>query len=75
MAWVGIVNGRVLPIHWFDGNVTAEPYLKMLKMLFGQLFGGKKTYVSKKIGPGFIQLMKSLISHRKSLMDELFQID
>ena len=31
MAWVGIVNGRVLPIHWFDGNVTADAYLKMLK--------------------------------------------
>ena len=75
MVWVGIVNGRVLPIHWFDGNVTADPYLKMLKVLFGQLFGGKKAFGSSKIGPEFIQLMKSLISHRKSLMGELFRID
>ena len=31
MAWVGFVGGRVLPIHWFDGSVTGDAYLKMLK--------------------------------------------
>ena len=31
MAWVGIVGGRVLPIHWFDGNVTVEASLTILK--------------------------------------------
>ena len=31
ISWVGIVGGRVLPNHWFDGNVTAEASLTMLK--------------------------------------------
>lgn len=31
MAWVGIVDGQVLPITWFDGSVTGEKYLDMLE--------------------------------------------
>ena len=31
MAWVGIVNGRLLPIHWFAGSVDGNQYLNMLK--------------------------------------------
>ena len=31
MAWVGIVDGQVLPVHWFQGSVTGQSYLDMLK--------------------------------------------
>ena len=31
MALVGFDGEHVLPIHWFDENVTGEAYLKMLK--------------------------------------------
>lgn len=31
MAWVGIVDGRCLPVHWFKGSVNAEAYLEMLQ--------------------------------------------
>ena len=31
MAWVGIVDGRVLPITWFQGSVTGLSYLEMLE--------------------------------------------
>ena len=31
MAWVGIIDGSVLPVHWFEGNVTSSSYLDMLK--------------------------------------------
>lgn len=31
MAWVGIVDGRCLPVHWFVGSVNGESYLEMLQ--------------------------------------------
>ena len=31
MAWVGIVDGQVLPVHWFQGSVDSSTYLSMLK--------------------------------------------
>ena len=31
MAWVGMVDGRILPIYWFEGSVNGEKYLDMLK--------------------------------------------
>ena len=31
MAWVGFVDGKILPITWFDGSVKADTYLDMLK--------------------------------------------
>ena len=34
MCWVGVVDGRVLPIHWFEENgscVNGDSYLDMLK--------------------------------------------
>ena len=31
MAWVGMVDGRVLPITWFQGSVTGQNYLEMLE--------------------------------------------
>ena len=33
MAWVGIVNGRVLPVYWFEGSVTSNKYLTMLETM------------------------------------------
>ena len=30
MAWVGIVDGKVLPVYWFEGSVTGKGYLQML---------------------------------------------
>lgn len=31
MAWAGIVDGKCLPIVWFEGSVNGEVYLKLLK--------------------------------------------
>ena len=31
MAWVGVVDGRVLPVHWLTGSVNAAAYLQMLQ--------------------------------------------
>ena len=31
MAWVGILDGRVLPPYWFEGSVNQVSYLDMLK--------------------------------------------
>ena len=31
MAWVGFVNGKFLPIHWFEGNVDGDQYKSMLE--------------------------------------------
>ena len=33
MAWAGLIDGKVLPIHWFEGSVNAASYLAMLKGL------------------------------------------
>lgn len=30
MAWVGIVDGKCLPVHWFEGSVNSATYLEML---------------------------------------------
>ena len=31
MAWVGIIDGKCLPVHWFEGPVNGATYLKMLE--------------------------------------------
>ena len=31
MAWVGIVDGQVLPIHWFNSSVNGQSFLDMLE--------------------------------------------
>ena len=31
MVWAGFVNGRFLPLHWFEGSVTSDTYLNMLR--------------------------------------------
>ena len=31
MAWTGIVDGKCLPVVWFEGSVNSEVYLKVLK--------------------------------------------
>ena len=31
MAWVGILDGRCLPVHWFQDSVNAQSYLEMLQ--------------------------------------------
>ena len=31
MAWVGNVDDKVLPVHWFTGSVDAAAYMGMLK--------------------------------------------
>ena len=33
MAWAGLVDGKVLRIHWFEGSVDAAAYLAMLQGL------------------------------------------
>ena len=57
-------------IHWFDGNVTGDAYLKCCRMLFGLLFGGRKAFGFSKMGPECTQLMMTLIFYRKNSMDE-----
>ena len=31
MAWVGILDAQVLPVHWFSGSVDDPTYLEMLR--------------------------------------------
>ena len=31
MCWVGIVDGKILPVHWFEGSVNKDSYLAMLE--------------------------------------------
>ncbi|KAF0292002.1 hypothetical protein FJT64_016980 [Amphibalanus amphitrite] len=31
MAWVGVVDGKCLPVHWFTGSVNSDAYLEMLQ--------------------------------------------
>ena len=31
MALAGFVDGKLLPIHWFEGSVNGESYIKMLE--------------------------------------------
>ena len=33
MAWVGIIDGRCLPVHWFEGSVNGATYLEMLETI------------------------------------------
>ena len=43
MAWVGILDGRVLPVHWFQGSVDAKAYLEMLKEVVWPAIRGRAT--------------------------------
>ena len=31
MAWVGIVDGTMLPVHWFQDSLDSKTYIDMLK--------------------------------------------
>ena len=43
MAWVGIVDGQLLPVHWFEGNVDSETYLHMLQTVVWPAIRGRAT--------------------------------
>ena len=43
MAWVGIVDGKVLPVHWFQGSVDSPTYLNMLKTMVWPAIRGQAT--------------------------------
>ena len=44
MAWVGMVDGRILLVVWFEGSVNSEAYLEqVLKKPFGLLLKGGNT--------------------------------
>ena len=43
MAWVGIVDGQVLPLHWFQGSVTGQSYLDMLEGVVQPVVRGSAT--------------------------------
>lgn len=43
MAWVGIVDGRCLAVHWFEGPVNGEEYLKMLQTVMWPAVRGLAT--------------------------------
>ena len=73
-AWVGIVGGRVLPIHRFDGNVTAEAYLSMLKDVVWPAVKRKKDLRFQTDGARVYATYDVLDFLQKKLMDELFLI-
>ena len=43
MAWVGIVDGKVLLVHWFQGSVDSAAYLNMLQTMVWPAIRGKAT--------------------------------
>ena len=43
MAWVGIVDGKVLPVHWFEGSVDSNKYLDMLQTKVWPAIKGRST--------------------------------
>ena len=43
MAWVGIVDGKVLPVQWFDGSVNSNKYLSMLKTMVWPAVRGRSS--------------------------------
>ena len=43
IAWVGIVNGRVLPVYWFEGSPTSNKYLIMLETMVWPAIRAKAT--------------------------------
>ena len=43
MAWVGIVDGQVLPVHWFEGSVDGPTYLAMLQTVVWPAIRGRVT--------------------------------
>ena len=43
MAWVGIVDGVVLPVHWFEGSVDGPTYLGMLQTMVWPAIRGRAT--------------------------------
>ena len=43
MAWVGIVDGKVLPVHWFQGSVDGPSYLGMLQNIVWPAIKGRAT--------------------------------
>ena len=48
MAWVGIVEGRILPVVWFEGSVNSDVYLEQVFKKFYVEFGeelGNKTSI------------------------------
>ena len=43
MAWVGLVDGKCLPVHWFHGSVNSDAYLEMLKTVMWPAVKAKAT--------------------------------
>ena len=66
---VGFVDGRVLPIHLFDGTDTADAYLKM----FASYLGERNTFGSSKMEPERTQPIISSIFYRENCLDEFFK--
>ena len=71
MAWVGIVDGQVLPVHWFQGSVTGQSYLDMLKNVVWPAVRGKSTGFSR-MGLESIQPMMFKNFLQKNFMVESF---
>ena len=66
MAWVGMVDGQILPIHWFEGSVNGEKYLDMLKNVVWPAVRSKATR------RGYWMQQDGATPHiRKSVMDFL----
>ena len=46
MAWVGMVDGKVLPVYWFEGSVDGEAYLDMLRTVVWPAVRSRSTHRS-----------------------------
>ena len=43
MAWVGVVDGKCLPVHWFEFSVNTGSYLEMLRTVMWPAVKNKVT--------------------------------
>ena len=43
MCWVGVGDGKILPLHRFEGSVTENTYLNMLKEKVWPVLKGSAT--------------------------------
>ena len=43
MAWIGDLNGQVLPVYWIAGSVNSDTYVEMLKTVVWPAVRGRVT--------------------------------
>ena len=73
MAWVGIANGRVLPVYWFEGSVNSDKYLTMLQTMVWPAIRARATRDQYRTELPLTALQVYSISLNPSLGTESFQ--